>query len=85
MIGPIWIMDSSFDRLGQDRLFDGTTRLYGMEASSSKENQDTVIKKEGRGASLVAQWLRVCLPMRRGHGFEPWSGKIPHAAERLGP
>ena len=19
-----------------------------------------------------------------GHGFEPWSGKIPHAAERLG-
>ena len=20
-----------------------------------------------------------------GHGFEPWSGKIPHAAERLGP
>ena len=21
----------------------------------------------------------------RGHGFEPWSGKIPHATERLGP
>ena len=21
----------------------------------------------------------------RGHGFETWSGKIPHAAERLGP
>ena len=21
----------------------------------------------------------------RGHGFEPWSGKIPHAAEHLGP
>ena len=21
----------------------------------------------------------------RAHGFEPWSGKIPHAAERLGP
>ena len=21
----------------------------------------------------------------RGHGFEPWSGKILHAAERLGP
>ena len=21
----------------------------------------------------------------RGHGFVPWSGKIPHAAERLGP
>ena len=33
-------------------------------------------------ASLVAQWLRIHLPMR-GHGFEPWSGKIPHAAEQL--
>ena len=21
----------------------------------------------------------------RGHGFEPWSGKIPHATEQLGP
>ena len=21
----------------------------------------------------------------RGHGFEPWSGRIPHAAEQLGP
>ena len=21
----------------------------------------------------------------RGHGFEPWSGKIPHAAEQVGP
>ena len=20
---------------------------------------------------------------RRGHGFDPWSGKIPHAAEQL--
>ena len=22
---------------------------------------------------------------RRGHGFEPWSGNIPHAAEQLSP
>ena len=21
----------------------------------------------------------------QGHGFEPWSGKIPHAPEQLGP
>ena len=39
--------------------------------------------KEHVGASLVAQWLRICL-LIRGHGFEPWSGKIPHAAEQLG-
>ena len=35
-------------------------------------------------ASLVAQWLRIRLPMQE-HGCEPWSGKIPHSAERLGP
>ena len=34
------------------------------------------------GPSLVAQWLRIHLQMQ-GHGFEPWSGKIPHAAEQL--
>ena len=27
-------------------------------------------------------WESAC--QCRGHGFEPWSGKIPHAAERLG-
>ena len=36
------------------------------------------------GISLVAQWLRVHCQCR-GHGFEPWSGKIPHAAEQLSP
>ena len=28
-------------------------------------------------------WESAC--QYRGHGFEPWSGKIPHAAEQLGP
>ena len=28
-------------------------------------------------------WESAC--QCRGHGFEPWSGKIPHVAERLGP
>ena len=28
-------------------------------------------------------WESAC--QCRGHGFKPWSGKIPHAAERLGP
>ena len=44
----------------------------------------TVIEIIGWGTSLVAQWLRICLPMQ-GHGFEPWSVKIPHATERLSP
>ena len=41
-----------------------------------------VLKK--KGTSLVAQWLRIHLPMQ-GHGFEPWSRKIPHAVEQLTP
>ena len=28
-------------------------------------------------------WESAC--QYRGHGFKPWSGKIPHAAEQLGP
>ena len=28
-------------------------------------------------------WESAC--QCRGHGFKPWSGKIPHAAEQLGP
>ena len=36
------------------------------------------------GVSLVAQcWESAC--QCTGHGFELWSGKIPHAPERLGP
>ena len=35
----------------------------------------------------MVQWLRVRLPMQgtRIRGFKPWSGRIPHAAEQLGP
>ena len=50
----------------------------------SRDSPGGAAVKNPPGASLVAQWLRICLPMQ-GHGFEPWSGKIPHAAERLGP
>ena len=33
---------------------------------------------------MIAQWLRVQIACQcRGHGFKPWSGNIPHAAEQL--
>ena len=38
--------------------------------------------KTFNGAFPVAQWLRIACQCRR-HGFEPWSGKIPHAVEQL--
>ena len=28
------------------------------------------------------QWIRISLPMQ---GFNPWSGKIPHAKEQISP
>ena len=33
--------------------------------------------------SWCSGWESAC--RCRGHGFEPWSGRIPHAAEQLGP
>ena len=37
-------------------------------------------KKRGGGTSLVAQWLRIHLPLQGTR-----SGKTPHAAEQLSP
>ena len=39
-----------------------------------------VFVKNKHGTSLVAQWLRICLPMQ-GTPVRAWSGKIPHAEE----
>ena len=44
-----------------------------------------VIKEINKaGTSLVAQWLASTCRCR-GHGFDPWFGKIPHAMEQLSP
>ena len=40
-----------------------------------------MVKNPPARASLVAQWLRIRLPMQ-GTRVKPWSGKIPYAAER---
>ena len=36
------------------------------------------------GMSLVVQWIRILLPAQ-GHGFDPWSRKIPHATKSVRP
>ena len=38
--------------------------------------------KTSLGTSLVAQWIEIAC-QRRGRGFDPWSGKVPQAAEQL--
>ena len=58
-----------------------TIIVGGFNTSLSQMDSSSKMKIR---ASLVAQWLRICRQCR-GHGFEPWSGKIPHAAEQLGP
>ena len=36
-----------------------------------------IIHLEGKtGASLVVQWIRICLPVQK-KGFNPWVRKIP--------
>ena len=40
-----------------------------------------VKKKEGFPGGAVVESACQC----GGHGFEPWSGKIPHAVEQLRP
>ena len=71
---------------------EGQSDKLGRRKMSSESSQEinfcfpielSHLRKVSR-ASLVAQWLRICLPMQ-GTRFEPWSGKIPHAAEQLGP
>ena len=45
-------------------------------------------KERGKKTSLGLPWWRIGWESAchcRRHGFEPWSGKIPHAAEQLGP
>ena len=39
-------------------------------------------KNPGSGTSLVAQWIRIHLPVQ-GTQAHPWSGKIPHFLEQL--
>ena len=49
-----------------------------------KKKEKTETKNTDRGLPWWRSgWESAC--QCRGHGFEPWSGKIPHAAEQLGP
>ena len=48
------------------------------------EEDEVRVSEKVVGASLVAQWLRICLPMQ-GTRVRALVGKIPHAAEQLGP
>ena len=57
---------------------------YMWNLKNNKMKDSSVQKTNWGGLPWwCSGWESAC--QCRGHGFEPWSGKIPHAAERLGP
>ena len=52
--------------------------------TSQHQKTQTIQLKNGQGLPWWRSgWESAC--QCRGHGFGSWSGRIPHAAERLGP
>ena len=52
--------------------------------TSFKSSCQSSLKTHRSWTALVAQWLRICLPMQ-GTQVRSWSGKIPHAMDQLSP
>ena len=75
-------MDKFLERYNLPQL--NQEEIENMNRPITSNEIETVIKNLLTGTSLVAQWLRIYLPMQ-GHRFKPWSGKIPHATEQLSP
>ena len=76
--------DSSEGLFERDK---GGARIYrGFWKKTKQKPKKQVVEhqKITAGTSLVVQWLESAAQCR-GHGFEPWSVKIPHAAEQLSP
>ena len=44
---------------------------------------EITLKEKARLPWWHSGWESAC--QHRGHGFEPWSRKIPHATEQIGP
>ena len=61
-----------------------STVLNALPAHSKDGERFVELKKEGSGLPWWCRgWESTC--QCRRHGFDPWSGKIPHAAEQLSP
>ena len=55
------------------------TDFHGFALVLSTPRHEKPNQEHHVGTSLVAQWIRICLPMQ---GTHPWSGKISHATEK---
>ena len=75
-------MDKFLERYNFPRL--NQEELENINRPITSNEIETVIKNHPTGLPWWRSgWESAC--QCRGHGFEPWSGRIPHAAERLGP
>ena len=64
----------------------GLIPVQGTKVSQAAQQQPKKKTKQNTHTGLPwwgSGWESAC--QCRGHGFKPWSGKIPHAAEQLGP
>ena len=58
-------------------VIEGDRLMAGMAVSLKNDEQEYLFR------TSVVHWLRIHLPVQGQ--FDPWSRKITHAAERLGP
>ena len=76
-----YIVLSIKTRTMNGKMRQGPTKWYGKTAICHR--RQISIKMIIGLPWWCSGWESAC--QCRGHGFEPWSGKIPHAAEQLGP
>ena len=69
-----------YSAMKTSELFMHTTTWINLQGNTV-EGKKPIIKGH-TWASLVVQWLRIAL-WCKGPWFEPWPGRIPHAAEQL--
>ena len=80
LVQPLWRTVQRFlKKLKVELLYNSAIPLLSIYL------EKTILQKDiCKGLPLWRSgWESAC--QCRGHGFEPWSGKIPHAAEQLGP
>ena len=58
---------------------------FSIHCSFNSPSFSSITLKCKHRTSFVAQWIRISACQYREHGFNPWSGKILHAAEQLRP
>ena len=74
----LWRNDLKFFLQEQDMRNSSFPQIEALRETIHEQIKTIILKNIYLGTSLVVQYLQC-----RGHVFNPWSGKIPHAAEQL--